>query len=154
MPVGIMNQDVRFTRLMTGQVAGTADVNGDSCDMAEDGGYNGVVFIASIGALSGGQATSLKAQCSSDDDDADAWADIEDSDSGDMADTDSGQCIVLDILNPPERYLRPVLLRHTANAVVDGIIAIQYRGNTKPSTHDVATIFSSEALVNPIEGTA
>lgn len=144
-------KNVKLTRVMNGVVAGTSDQTGSSVDMA---GFEGVVFIALLGDLTASQVTSLKAQCSSDDGSADTFADIAGSDSGNMEDNDDNQMIGLDIIDPPERYVRPILLRHTANAVIDGILALQYGAKKVPVTHDATTVFSTETLAGPAEGTA
>jgi hypothetical protein len=44
--------------------------------------------------------------------------------------------------------------RGTANAVIDGIIAIQYNANVEPVTHDSTTVVGSEFHHAPAEGTA
>lgn len=146
-----LNQNTKVTRVMNAVAAGTTDQNGSSVDMQ---GFENVTFIASLGTLTATQVTSLKAQQSSDDGDADAFSDLEDTDSGDLADDDDDQCIVLTIVKPQKRYVRPVLLRGTANAVIDGIIAIQSGPAKKPTTHDSSTVALSETVVSPDEGTA
>ena len=145
--------DVIISAPLAAVAAGTSDQNGTGIDMQAGEGADGVLFIASIGALTSGQVTSLKAQSSSDDASADAYADIAGSDSGNMADGDSNNLIVLDVFQPPERYIRPVLLRGTQNAVINGIIAIKYKVKSLPTTQG-ADVFGSESLIQPAEGTA
>ena len=57
-----LSEAVRVSRVMNGQVAGTSSVDGSSVDMAADGGYDGVLFIALFGALTSTQVTKLKAE--------------------------------------------------------------------------------------------
>lgn len=54
--------------------------------------------------------------------------------------------LVVDIYRPLKRYQYAVLSRGTANAVVNGIIAIRYRSATKPITQSSTTIASAFAL--------
>lgn len=150
----VLNENVRLSRVLNAVAAGTTDQNGSGVDMQADGGYDGVLFVALFGTLTATQVTSLKAQVSSDDGSSDAYADLADSDTGNLADDDDNQCLVLDVFAPPERYVRPVVLRGTANAVVDGVLAVQYRGGKRPSVHDVATIAASLVAANKAEGTA
>lgn len=123
--------EIKITRVSNAAAAGTSDVNGTGVDMQ---GFDGVLFVAALGALSATQVTSLKAQSSSDDGSTDAYADISGAVTAAAADGDSNKLLVLDVHHPLERYVRPVLDRGTANAVLDGIIAIQYRGN-RPTTN-------------------
>jgi 3-oxoacyl-(acyl-carrier-protein) synthase len=146
-----LSKVTKVTRVMNGVVAGTTDQNGDSVDMQN---FEGVMFVASIGALTASQVTNLTAQGSSDDGSADSFADLLGTGTAAMADSDGDQVIVLDIYKPVERYIRPVLLRHTANAVIDGIVAIQYGPRVKPTTHCTTTVQAAETHVSPAEGTA
>lgn len=143
--------EVKITRVMDGVAAGTTDQTGSSVNMT---GFDGVMFVALLGVLSTNQVTSLKAQGSSDDGSSDAFADLLGTDSGDMADDDDDQGIVLDVYRPVEQYIRPILLRATGNAVIDGIIAIQYGPGKKPTINDATTIFNTEVHASPAEGTA
>ena len=110
--------------------AGTTDLTSDSVDMA---GYDGVLFIAHMGAITSSAVTSLKAQQSSDDGDADSFADLAGA-SVTIPDDGDDSCFVLDVYQPRERYVLCVLDRGTQNAVLNGIIAIPYRANSRPIT--------------------
>ena len=145
-----LNQATKIKRVMNAVAAGTTDQNGSSVDMAN---WEGVMFVATLGTLTAGQVTRMKAQQSSDDGAGDAFADLLGTQTPAMADADDDKVIVLDIYRPRERYVRPVLERGTANAVIDGIIAIQYGPRKKPTTHDT-TVQASESHASPAEGTA
>jgi hypothetical protein len=41
-----------------------------------------------------------------------------------LADTDGNKCLVTDVFRPQKRYVRAVVTRGTANAVIDGVIAL------------------------------
>ena len=141
----------KTTRVMNAVGAGSADENSDSVDMKD---FESVMFVASIGTLTGTQITDMKAQQSSDDASADAFADLEGTQTDAMADSDSDQVIILDIVRPRERYVRAVLERGTANAVIDGIVAIQYNPRKLPTTQDATTVQTSLTVESPAEGTA
>lgn len=116
-------------------------------------GFTGVMIIALLGTLTATQTTSLKAQGSSDDGSTDAYADLAGSSTGNAADGDTGKCLILDIYKPKERYVKPVLVRGTANAVVTSIIAILYNAAEEPVTAG-AGISQRKTVASPANGTA
>jgi len=52
----------------------------------------------------------------------------------------------LDVYKPALQYIFASLTRTTANAVVGGIIAIQYKAGNKPTTQDATVIASNFGL--------
>jgi hypothetical protein len=145
-----LSKNVKVTRVMNGVTAGTGDTQtGSILDMQ---GFDGVVFIALFGELTGAAVTKLKAQQGA----AAAMGDAADLAGTELSipPTNDNDCLILDIYKPRERYVRPVITRADANAVIDGIIAIQYGASVAPTTHDSATIALTELHVSPVEGTA
>lgn len=140
--------NIKITRVANAAAAGTSAVNGSTIDMQ---GFDGVIFVAAVGTLTASQVTSLKAQ---EGDTASPTADLAGSLVGPLADADSNKLLVLDIYRPLKRYMRAVLNRATANAVVDGIWAIQYCGEKAPTTHDATTVAATKLKVSPVAGTA
>jgi hypothetical protein len=49
--------------------------------------------------------------------------------------------------------VRAVVTRGTANAVIDGVIALQYSSRAKPTTNDT-TVKAAKLLISPDEGAA
>jgi len=145
-----LSSDVKITRVMNAVAAGTSDQNGTGVDMS---GFDGVMFVASFGTLTATQVTSLKAQGSSDDGSSDTYADLTGTLVGPMDDDDDNKVLVLDVQQPKERYIRPVINRATANAVIDGIVAIQYKARDVPVTQG-STVSGVERHLAPAEGTA
>lgn len=144
-----LSKDIKITRVMSAIVVGTTSQNGSILDMS---GYDGVMFIATFGALTATQVTSLKAQQGALVAGGD-MADLAGTNVGPLADADSNKCLVLDIYRPQKRYVRPVVVRGTANAVIDGVLAVQYAGMVKPTVHDV-TVAATEFHASPVEGIA
>ena len=144
-----LSRDIKITRVMNAVAAGTTTQNGAIVDMS---GYDGIMFIAAFGALTATQVTSLKAQQGTLVGGGD-MADLAGTNVGPLADADSNKCLVLDVYRPQERYVRPVVVRGTANAVIDGVLAVQYAGMVKPTAHDV-TVKAAEFHASPVEGTA
>ncbi len=151
--LGMLSDNIRVVRVMDGVVAGTTDQNGSGVDMSQDGGYDGVVFVAMFGVLTANQVTSMRAQASDDDAASDAWSDLLGSATPALDDDDDDLCLQLDIIRPNKKWVRPVIDRATANAVIDGVLAILYRGRSVPTSLDASVAFA-EKHVSPIEGTA
>jgi hypothetical protein len=145
--------EISIVRALNAVAAGTTVQNGTGFDMQSDGGYDGVLFILAVGALTATQVTALKAQQSDDNGSADDYTDLTGTLTGPLADGDGNKLVVLDIFRPGKRYVRPVVNRATANAVIDGVIAIGYRNRTPPTAQGANVAFS-EAHVSPAEGTA
>ena len=141
-------QNVKVTRVLNGVAAGTTNQNGTAVDMAN---YEGVIFIAAFGALTSTAVTGLKVQQGLLSDGSDG-ADLTGTAQA-IADDADNKLLAIDVYQPRERYVRPVVTRGTANAVIDGVIAIQYGPRKKPTSHD-STVAGSETHVSPAEGTA
>lgn len=144
-----LQKEVKVTRVMNAVAAGTSDQNSSVIDMQ---GWDGVTFIAAFGAITSGAVTSVKVQQGTDGTVTDA-ADLEGT-AVTVADDDDNQVAIVEVYRPRERYVRLVVDRGTQNAVIDGVIAIQYNGRKQPSTHDSTTVISAESHNSPAEGTA
>ena len=117
-------REVSGVRVLNAQAAGATNVNATHVDMQ---GFDGVLFIMGVGALTATQLTALKAQGGALANDTDQ-ADLVGAVTPNLADGDSNRLVFLDVYRPNQRYIRAVALRATANAVIDFVIAIQYRG--------------------------
>ena len=144
----MMNQlnGLQITRCLNGVAAGTTDQNGSAVDMQ---GYEGVIFIALLGALTASQVTELKAQQSADSGGSpDDFSDIAGSKVGPLADGDGNKMLVLEIVNPQKRYVRPVLLRETANAAAQANdVARATSQVSRPQKSGKATMLASSRMV-------
>lgn len=128
----LLSESVLINRCANAAAAGTTDVNGAAVDMQATPGALGVLFIALLGTLTSTQVTKLKAECSDNNSD---WADFSTPiTTAAAADGDSNKLLVCDVYKPGHRYIRPVLDRGTANAVLDGIIAIPYYTRSLPTS--------------------
>ncbi len=114
--------------------------------------FEGVQFVALFGALTAGQVTSLKVQQGNLADGSD-MADLAGNAHAALADTDANKCLVTDVFRPQKRYVRAVVTRGTANAAIDGVIALQYGSRVKPTTND-STVKATKLLISPDEGVA
>ena len=144
-----LSKSVKVIRALNGVAAGTSSQNGAVIDMS---GFEGVQFVALFGALTPNQVTGLKVQQGNLTDGSD-MADLAGSAHIALADADANKCLVTEVFRPQERYVRAVVIRGTANAVIDGVIALQYSSRTKPTTNDT-TVKATKLLISPDEGTA
>lgn len=144
-----IGKNIKVTRVLNAVAAGTTDQNSAAVDMS---GFDGVVFIGAVGTLTATAVTGLKAQQDTDSGMGTA-ADLEGS-LASIPDSGSNGVAIVDIYRPKERYVRAVFDRGTANAVLDGIIAIQYKGKKAPTTQDATTVIAAKYLNSPAEGTA
>lgn len=129
---GHLTDLVKTVHVLNAVAAGTTNQNTTSVDMA---GFDGCRFVADLGALTATQVTSLKVQGSTDNSN---WSDITGAATAAMADADSSKTLIVDVIRPTQRYLRGVVLRATANAVINCVLAEQYRLRTLPATQDTS----------------
>lgn len=130
-------------------VSGSADREGAALDMA---GYDGVLMLVKFAAIAAGAATSIKAQT----DAASAFASAQDvaGSSQSIADDDDNQIFMIDVLHPPERFVRLYVDKDAANATAESAIYIQYRARELPCDNNVDDLITTELLVAPVNGTA
>lgn len=128
-------------------VAGTSAISGTILDMS---GYNGVLVVVRMGAITGSAVTSIKMQ----QDSAAAMGGAADllGTSQTIADDDDNEIFYIDLYKPEERYVRLYVSRADQNAVVASAEYIQYEPIAAPVTQPTGT--SGELHVSPIEGTA
>lgn len=144
----MFQEDIKIVRVANAQAAGTGAVNGTAVDMQ---GFEGVLFLVAFGAIVGGAATTVKAQqgAVSDGSDAQDLAGTQVT----VGDGDDNKVVALEIYQPRDRYVRPVVTRATQNATVDSIVAILFNGRTKPVTLDATIVAASKTVTAPALGT-
>lgn len=143
-------KDVKISRVMNAVAVGTTTQTAAAAvDMS---GWDGVTFIAAFGTITDG-TPGLKVrqgQVSNMSDGADLAGSLVS-----PAITDDNRLAVVDVYRPQERYVDCQVLRGGATgAVIDGVIAIQYRGRKSPVTQDVTHVAVNKSLAGPAEGTA
>jgi hypothetical protein len=128
---------VDIRRAINAVAAGTSSQNGNTIDTL---GYDSVCFIVAFGALTATQVTSIKVQ-QGDQSDASDMADISGAATGNMADADGNKLLCVEVYRPSKRYVRVVVVRGTANAVIDGGIALLYRAaQLPPALHSTMSL--------------
>lgn len=146
-----LSKRVKVTQAITptAGAAGTTDINGTILDMA---GWEGVLMEVTFGAITASAVTNVHAEQDSSSSMTSA-ADLAGTGQT-VADTDDGDIFLIDLYRPLERYVRVVVDRGTANAVVAGATYIQYGGaNAKLPPSNGSTV-NAEQHSSPAEGTA
>ena len=140
----------KIVRHSNAVAAGTSTITPSAAiDMA---GFESVTFLVAFGTITASAVTSIEVHCSSDDGVGDSYTAMLGTNVA-VADTDDNLVAVVDVVRPAERYVKCIVNRGTANAVVDGIIAIQTGAKSLPVTADATTV-GNEVHQAPAEGTA
>lgn len=142
-------KDCKITRVENAAAAGTSEIKTDVLDMT---GYDGVLFIAILGDVTDTSVLTLTAkENTANSDSSPTPTAVTDgataAHTATAADADN-KMLVVDVVRPSKRYVFASLTRTTANAVVDAIIAIQYRARDLPVTQG-STVLAS-ALSTPM----
>jgi hypothetical protein len=146
-------KDAKCMKIHNGAVAGTSLQTSNTIDMQ---GYDSVLLIADLGAVTDNCVLQLTAQDGAASNGSDA-ANIT-ATTGPFAAaggtvqtaaftalTSSNKAILLDVQKPQKRYITATLSRTTQNAVVNSIWAILYNSTIKPiAAQDSSIIASSE----------
>jgi hypothetical protein len=134
-----------FDKVLVATAAGTADtLNGDIVDLQ---GYDSVCLVAILGDVTNTAVVTLKAYCGDASNVSDgAYKTNTATVTADATSADN-KLLILDVIKPGKRYVRADLVRATANAVVDGIIAYRYNARTVPTTQP-ADVVNSNISVN------
>lgn len=126
--------------------AGQATTVGEIIDTA---GFGGACFIYKLGTVTDGAAVTLKIYQGTDA--SLSYAAELSGASAAIASTssDGEQMLVVDVIKPRERYLRPTIVTATQNVEIDSAICILYDPDvepvTQPATVDVGTLVVSPA---------
>jgi hypothetical protein len=142
-----ISKAIESRRVSLPVAAGTTAVQTTAIDMR---GYEGVEFVALFGALTATQVTAIHLEQS--DDGITNWNALAGSKAGPLADADSNKLLISEVYKPKKRFVRCVVDRGTANAVVDSVIANLYAARYLPTPLDV-TVSKRTTTNSPAEGT-
>lgn len=123
--------------------AGTSTLTSDSIDTKD---CTGVLFLAHLGDVTDTSVLGFAIHDSDDDVTFDDLANPLAFTAG--ASNADNKLLALEVVRPTRRYVRAVLTRGTANAVLNGITAIKFGVNHAPVTQG-ATVLASDTLPNP-----
>jgi hypothetical protein len=140
-----LTNDVKITVVSPAAAAAQTAINSSVLDMS---GYEGVMFIALTGDVTSGSVITLTAKGNTANSVSSptpvtqkATASI----TAGATDSDS-KALVVDVYKPAMQYMFANLTRTTQDAIIGGIIAIQYKANNKPTTNDASVIASALGL--------
>ena len=143
-----LGSNAEVDQLISYTADGTDDTTtGEIIDMAN---HKGVLFIASFGDVDNTAVLTLQAQ-----QDTAAGGGTMATLSGsatftaDATSADNG-VLLLEIVDPEERYLRPQVVRATGNAIIGSVTAIRYGARSKPVTQP-DDVLDYELLISPAE---
>lgn len=135
----------------TAGVAASTDLDGSILDMA---GFDGVLVLVRMGAITATAVTGIRME-QGDASDLSDGSDLEGTAQA-IADDDDDKTFFIDLFKPTKRYVRLVVDRATADAVVSSAHYFQYtQGSLSkgvPTTH--GSNVAGESHVTPDEGTA
>lgn len=134
-----LGNNVGYYRPVNATVAGSSNINGAGYDLVGSfgGPFDGMQFICSMGTLNATQTTSIKMQGSADNS---TWTDIATSQQGPANDGDSNKLLITEAYRIQYRYVRPVVVRGTANAVIDSVVGIAFGAKSFPVNTQDATV--------------
>ena len=127
--------------------AGKATTVGEIVDTA---GFQCACFIYKLGTVTDGAAITLKIYQGSDATVSDVAELAGASAAIATASGDSEQRLVVDVIKPRERYLRPTIVTATQNVEIDDAICILYNPDVIPVTQPT-TVDASTLVVSPAE---
>ena len=135
--------NVETIRVANSATAAQTDVNGASVDTA---GAIGVRFTAALGDVTASSALKLRAEGRNDSNDS--WTALEGAVTFTAGASDAdNKVLIIDVVRSEYRYVRAVLERGTANAIVDGIFADVYGVKETPVTQG-DTVIASATIPN------
>lgn len=137
-------KDVKVTVVEAAGAAAQTELVTDILDMS---GYEGVMFLALLGDVTSGSVLTLTAKANS----ANSVSSPSPVSQGNAtftagaSDADS-KLLIVDVYKPPLRYVFGSLTRTTQDAIVGGIVAIQYGAHNKPTSQAASVIASTFAV--------
>lgn len=132
-------KNIKVTPVAASAVAATTEVLTSVLDMS---GFDGVMFIALMGDVTATSVLTLTAKGNSASSTSSPTPVTQVATAAFTADATSGddKALVVDVYDPQLRYVFASLTRTVANAVVNGVIAIQYKAEFRPTTQAATVI--------------
>lgn len=140
-----LSKGIKVTVVEAAAAAAQTELVTDVLDMS---GYEGVMFIALTGDVTTASVLTLTVKgnsANSVSSPAPVTQKATDAFTADGTSADS-KALMVDVYKPALRYVFGSLTRTDANAIVGGIIAIQYGAKTKPTTQAASVIASAFGL--------
>ena len=140
--------NAKITRVMN-RGAGTASATPTKGTIIDMDGYDSVCFVAAMQDVVNLSAVSLRAASAAANDTAE-MALLAGSVGGTAtAESFDNKLLVLDVVNPPHRYVEAQLFHVTQNAPFDSVVAILYNAKRTPTAQD-ATVVAAGTIDSPV----
>lgn len=134
-------KEAKFDKVLVATVAGTNDtLSGDILDLQD---CDSVVGVAILGDVAATSVVTLKAYTGDEAALGDGAYETVTATVTATATSADDKLLVLDVVKPGKRYCRFDVVRATANAVVDGVIAARYNFRTIPATQPADVVNSN-----------
>lgn len=146
--MSFLSKRVKLIKVKDHSTAATSAVDSDGVDMAQDGGFEGVLFITSFGTAASGNT--LNAAQSDDNGSADDYTDLTGTS---VTSGSSDEDCFLDVYQPTKRYVRCEAARGTSSTL-ESIWAILYGTRTWCVDNTTTGTIAGETHISPSEGTA
>jgi hypothetical protein len=132
----------KITVVSAAAAAAQTEIKSDVLDMS---GFDGVMFLALLGDVTSGSVLTLTAKGNTANSTTSPSPVTQKATAAFTASSSSADSKVLmvDVAKPPLQYIFASLTRTTQDAIVGGIIAIQYCGKEQPTAHDASVIASA-----------
>lgn len=137
-----LSKGIKVTVVEAAAAAAQTELVTDVLDMS---GYEGVIFMALTGDVTTASVLTLTVKANSANSVSSPTPITQKASDAFTADGTSAdsKLIMVDVYRPPLRYVFGSLTRTTADAIVGGIIAIQYGAGLKPTTQAASVIASA-----------
>lgn len=140
-------RECEFITVENSVSASQATTVGEIVDMQ---GYDSACFIYKLGAVTDGAAITLTIYQGTDATVSDVAALDGATATIAEADSDSDQVLIVDVIKPRERYLRPTIVTATQNVEIDSAFCILYNAAVKPISQP-STVDAGTLIVSPAE---
>lgn len=139
-----LSKNIKVSVVSGAAAAATTEIVSSVLDMQ---GYDGVIFIALLGDVTDTSVLTLTAKGNSANSTSSPTPVNQASATFTAGATNAdSKALMVDVADPALRYVFASLTRTVANAIVGGIVAIQYGAEFRPTAQDASVIASTAAL--------
>jgi len=132
-----------FEAVVNNTTAGTTTINSSIVDLGTNGAFDSVCFAAKLGDVTDKSVITLKAICGNESDLSDGVEKENVATITADATSADNKLLILDVIKPGTRYVKVSIIRATANAAVESVIAIKYNAKAYPVTQGSGVIHSN-----------
>lgn len=141
-------RNTSIEKCLNNTVAGTGDtLNGDIIDLGSGGAFDSVCFILTTGDVAATAVGTLKAYVGDASNLSDGAYVTSTATFTATASSADNECVVLDVVKPGKRYIRPDFVRATANIPVESVVSLKYNSKALGVTQG-ADVIASAISVN------